>query len=176
MMKVFRILSILVICASICVYAMADETAEKDAIHNVMDTYLNRITGPTVGPMDQVTKDIREFTSLFDFANLKSSDSVPFLYTMADEYNKAKTEGEREAYKIVFAGKFVDGFQKARIDRVGKIAKDDFEIEDITITKNNEEAAAIIRDKKLGILQTFLLHKKDGVWLIYSWEIDSSNQ
>jgi len=176
MIKLFRILSILALCASVCVYAMAEETTEKDAVRNVMDTYLERVTGPTVGPMDQVTKDMREFTSLFDFANLKSSDSVPFLYTMADEYNKAKTEGEREAYKIVFAGKFVDGFQKARLDRVGNISKDDFEIEDITVTKNNEEATAVIRDKKLGILQTFLLHKKDGAWLIYSWEIDSSNQ
>lgn len=174
MRKALVSIIIIVFCISVCSYAICEENVEKSAVLNVVNKYWDAMTGPTKGTMEQVSKDMKSFASLFDFENLKSSASVPILDQMSYQYKQLKSNEQKEAYYFVFAGNFVSGFQKARLGRVSNITRDDFVTGDVVFSDDNKEASVKIKDSKLGTLYTLLLHKKDGSWLIYSWEIKGS--
>ena len=169
--KGFIVALIFALCFSMCVEGLCQNSKNEKAVYNVADKYLNGLTGPTTGTMQQAVKDMNKFASLFDFENLKSSESAPTLGQMSHQYRQIEDREQKKAFNVVFAGNFVPAFQAARFNRVGQVAREDFIIENIKFSEGGKKATAVITDKKKVADYILFFHNKKGKWLIYSWDI-----
>ena len=168
-MKIIKVVIGIILFILVSSFAMCEDNSDKAAVLRVVNRYWDGVTGPLVGTKEELAKNIKDFASVFDFEDLKSSGAVIIPEQMSASYRQLKTQEQKDAFATIFIINFMKSFQKKYLALTDKISRNDFVATDVRFINDGKEAVVESKNDKIKIAYSFQLHKKGNSWLIYSW-------